>query len=346
MSLPASPRSTDMNRRGFVASLAAVALVRPRAARAFAPAAGEFRTILRDLERPEGIASARDGRAFISTASAAYAVLSPDGTLTRVGDNVHGNGVALDRQGRVVIATFGLLANKPGPLLRHDPGTGRFETLADKIDGRVLVGSNFPAIARDGTIYCTHSKWSDPTNIGNRTPSGFVYRVTPAGEVTMETGGIRGANGCCLDRGEAYLYVAETASGRVKRMRRRRDGSLGPAENFGPRLGNVVPDHDIADIRRMDEAERSGLGYPDGLAFDVEGNLWVTLPFANTIVAITPDQRVIEVARDSAAKVISMPTNIAWGGRDLRDLYVVSRGNGSIAKARTNVAGLKLPHWR
>jgi gluconolactonase len=334
-----------MDRREFVGSLAAAAALWPLPARAARPKAGAFRTILRDLERPEGIACARDGRTFISTASAAYVVLGADAALTRVGENVHGNGVALDGRGRVVIATFGLLANKPGPLLRHDPVTDRFETLADKMGGRLLVGSNAPAIARDGTIYCTHSKWSDPANIGNRTAEGFVYRVTPAGEVTMETSGIRGANGCCLDRGERHLYVAETASGRIRRMRRRRDGSLGRAENFGPLLGEVIPDHDIGDIRRMDAAARGRLGYPDGLAFDAQGNLWVTLPFANTIVAITPDQRVIEMARDPAGETISMPTNIAWGGADLRDLYVVSRASNSIARARTTVAGLPLSHW-
>ena len=335
-----------MNRREVVVGLLAAAAGQALPARKRGqPAASGFRTILRDLERPEGIACARDGRLFLSTASAAYVVLDVDGRLTPVGDDVHGNGIAIDRLGRVVIATFGLLAGKPGPLLRHDPRTKRFETLASTIDGRVLVGSNFPAIARDGTIYCTHSKWSGPRNIGNRAAEGFVYRITPAGETVREAGAIRGANGCCLDRGERHLYVAETASGRVKRMRRSRNGSLGPAEDFGPVLGDVFPDHDIADIRAMDASARGRLGYPDGLAFDASGNLWVTLPFANAIVAITPEQRVVEITRDPAGETISMPTNLAWGGRDLRDLYVVSRGSKSVAHARTSIPGLALPHW-
>ena len=305
----------------------------------------DFRTIVRDLDRPEGLACAPDGRILVSVGGAAYGVLGRDGRLTRVGDPVHANGLALDRRGRVVIAAFGLLAGVPGPLLRHDPQTGRLETLVAEIGGRTLVGSNFPVVARDGTIYCTHSKWADPANIGNRLADGFVYRVTPAGRVAIETTGLRGPNGCCLDAGERHLYVAETGSGRVRRMRRRRDGSLGPAEPFGPVLGDIVPDHDIADIRRMDAAARARLGYPDGLAFDADGNLWVTLPFGNRIVAITPDQRLVEIVRDPEGTMIAMPTNLAWGGRDLRDLVIVSRGNGTLASARTRRPGLPLSHW-
>lgn len=353
MSSPASRQSTDpiVDRRDFLRLAAAggAALAWPAGARAGAPTAmspADFRTVVSDLERPEGVACAPDGRVFLSTAGAAYAVLGIDGTLTRVGPDLHANGLALDRQGRVVLAVFGLLGGGPGPLLRHDPSTGQIETLASEVGGRTLVASNFPVIARDGTIYCTHSKWADPTNIGNTLADGFVYRVTPAGAVTMETGGLRGANGACLDAEERWLYVAETGSGRIKRLPRSRDGALGPAEDFGPVLGEVVPDHDIADIRRMDAAARGRLGYPDGLAFDAEGNLWVTLPFANKLIAIAPEGRVVEVVHDPEGRVINGPTNLAWGGADLRELYVVSRAGRSLSQSRTGVAGLRLAHRR
>lgn len=340
-----------MDRRAVLRLAAGMgaAFAAPAAARSSPPAAmtaGDFRRVVEHLERPEGIACASDGRVFISTGGATYAVLAPDGALTRVGSGVHANGVALDREGRVVIAVFGLLGGGTGPLLRHDPRTGRLETIAAEIEGRALVASNFPVIARDGTLYCTHSKWANPTNIGNRLDDGFVYRVTRTGTARIAARGIRGANGACLDARERFLYVAETAAGRILRMRRRRDGTLGPAEPFGPVLGEVVADHDIADIRRMDPVSRARLGYPDGLAFDADGNLWVTLPFANRIVAITPEERVIGLASDPAGAMISMPTNLAWGGPDLRELYVVSRGSGAIVSARTAVPGLALSHWR
>jgi gluconolactonase len=34
--------------------------------------------------------------------------------------------------------------------------------------------------------------------------------------------------------------------------------------------------------------ERSQLGYCDGVIFDPMDNRWITLPFANKIVALTP----------------------------------------------------------
>jgi gluconolactonase len=73
--------------------------------------------------------------------------------------------------------------------------------------------------------------------------------------------------------------------------------------------------------------------------------LWVTLPFANRIVAITPDGRKVDVVHDPDGTMIDMPTNLCWGGADLRTLYVVSRAKGMIVRARTTVAGAPLANW-
>ncbi|WP_029011489.1 SMP-30/gluconolactonase/LRE family protein [Niveispirillum irakense] len=338
-----------MHRRTLIRSLGAagIALSLPGCAlkpQANTLAVADFQTIVTGLDKAEGIAIADDGRLYLSNGKSAILVREVDGTLRPVGTPSGVNGVALDRQGRVILANFGLLTNSPGSLQRLDPATGALETLADAVDGRRLVASNFPVLARDGSIYCTHSTWSEPARIGTTIPAGFVYRVTPDGAVDLVAGGLRGANGCCLDRGEKYLYVALTAAGRIVRLPRRKDSSLGPAEDFGPVLGDVTPDAMFQDILKLDAAAQAKLGYPDGLAFDAVGNLWVTLPFANKLVMLTPTGKVVEMLHDPAGTLLNRPTNLAWGGPGRRDLHVVSRGTGSIIRVRTAVAGLALAH--
>lgn len=110
-------------------------------------------------------------------------------------------------------------------------------------------------------------------------------------------------------------------------------------------LGTVVDNHMVAEIRAMDVAARGATGYCDGIAFDEDGNLWVTLPFANRLVAITPSGALVDIVYDPEGRMISMPTNLCWSGADRRDLYVVSRGTGTIVRARTAVAGLPATNW-
>lgn len=305
----------------------------------------DFTPIRSNLEAPEGIASSPDGRLFISNGGGAIGVLEPDGTLRQIGNPLAPNGVAVDREGRVIVANMGLLNKGPGPLQRIDTATGAVETLVSDLEGRQLVASNGPATTRDGGIYCSHSTWGPIGNIGATTPSGFIYRVAPDGSAAIVARNLRGVNGLCLDRDERHLYASLTAEGRIRRWRRLPDGTLADPQDYGPQLGVVVPDHQAKDIRALPAADRATLGYCDGIAFDRAGDLWVTLPFANRIVAITPDGRKLDLIHDPEGRMLSSPTNLCWGGVDLRDLYVVSRASGMVVKARTDVAGLPLPNW-
>ena len=303
-------------------------------------------TLVRDgLDAPEGIASSPDGRLFVSNGGGAIGVIERDGTLRQIGKPLAPNGVAVDRQGRIIVANMGLLNKGPGPLQRIDVATGVVETLVAELEGRQLVASNGPATTRDGDIYCTHSTWGPIGNIGTTMASGFIYRVAPDGRASIVARALRGVNGLCLDREERHVYASLTAEGRIRRWRREADGSLADPEDYGPQLGLVIPDHQAKDIRAMPAAERAALGYCDGIAFDRAGNLWVTLPFANRIVAITPDGRQVDIVHDPEGKMLSSPTNLCWGGEDLRDLHVVSRASGRVVKARTEVAGLPLANW-
>jgi len=137
---------------------------------------------------------------------------------------------------------------------------------------------------------------------------------------------LRFPNGLALDAQERFLYLAQTTADNVLRFRIEGDRLSAP-EVYGPEsLGTRC--------------------FPDGIAFDASGNLWVTLVLANRIVAIAPGRDVVTVANDEAGVLINKPTNVAFGGNDLRDVYIGSIASSYVLRGRSQIAGQKLVHQR
>ena len=88
------------------------------------------------------------------------------------------------------------------------------------------------------------------------------------------------------------------------------------------------------------------LGYTDGVGMDADGNLWVCLPGANKVVAILTSLDVVTLIHDPSGETVNHPTNVTWGGPDLKDLYIGSIRADYVLKARSPVAGLALIHQR
>lgn len=286
------------------------------------------------IQRPEDVAVGRDGRIWASDANCACAEILPDGSVRRVGTLPVGcgNGINFDREGRILIANF-----EGGPLHRFDPATGAVETLLTEVQGRKLTTSNYPVVDRNGNIWCTNSTDASPWQAAlDGRADGFLFRLRPDGRAEIVAEGLQFANGIALDADQSHVYVCQTTGCNVVRYRIRSDGSLGPAEPYGPRLGEPFdPFHPPADM--------SGVGLTDGCGFDVEGNLWVTLVMANKIVAITPSGSVVTVLEDPDGALMLQPTNVSWGGPDMCDLYIGSITNDYVLRARSPVAGQSVP---
>ncbi|MGD9601744.1 MAG: SMP-30/gluconolactonase/LRE family protein [Gammaproteobacteria bacterium] len=297
------------------------------------------------VRRPEDVVVARDGTVWISDQASACARVRADGGLDRVGHAGGApNGINLDPDGRILIANFGGPEDGRGPLQRLDPRTGDVTTLVDAIGGRTLFGANYPLVDSRGRIWCSHSTFGPLDAAFDGLDDGAIFRVDPDGKVTVAAEGIRFANGIAFDAEEKYLYVCETAACDVVRLPLLPDGLLGPPERYGPQLGYT---HKEVQSRRPLTLElRSQLGATDGCGFDQEGNLWVTLVLANRIVAITPGGDVVTILSDPEGKVMSRPTNVSWGGPDLRDLYIGSVASDYVLHVRSPVPGLPLVHQR
>jgi gluconolactonase len=144
-------------------------------------------------------------------------------------------------------------------------------------------------------------------------------------------------NGLALSADERFLYCAQTTGADVLVFAVEEGESLGERRRYGPELGLLMRPGEPA-------PDPGGLGYTDGIGFDAEGNLWVCLPAANKVVAITRDQAVVTVIHDPSGKIVNHPTNVTWGGADLMDLYIGSIRADYVLTARSPVAGQPQVH--
>ncbi|HYD44162.1 MAG TPA: SMP-30/gluconolactonase/LRE family protein [Phenylobacterium sp.] len=300
-----------------------------------------FQKIAVGIDRPEDVVVTRDGRVFASDHQCAVAELHPDGGFTRLGPKGGApNGINLDAEGRVVIANFGIYDRQAGPLQRYDPASGSHETLLTEVEGRALTSANYPMIDQAGNIWCANSTHAEtwPQALDGRA-DGFIFVLRPDGSASVVAEGLKFPNGMALSADERFLYCAQTSGADVIRFEILPGGRLGPGERYGPVLGRLQ-------ARDAEPVPMGDLGYTDGIGFDAEGNLWVCLPGANKVVAITPALEVVTVIDDPSGEVVNHPTNVTWGGADLKDLYIGSIRADYVLKARSPVAGQPMIHQR
>lgn len=302
-----------------------------------------------DLHRPESVLARKDGDLLVSDGTGAVVRIGKDGPQTRIGE-VGGepNGLALAPDGSVYIANIGL-----GLVQKLQPD-GRVEVVLAELDGRQLTCANFVFLDSQQRLWCAFSTrepiWWPAVAVPR--PDGFVVLVDDRGP-RIVADGIYFTNEIRLDADERYLYVAETMKARMLRFPVNADGSLGEREVFGP--------------------DGLGLGaYVDGFAFDAEGNVWVTTVTRNGVMIITADGSdahvVFEDANDDILRTfesriadgtaqpqdmaaamgtrLKCPTSVAFGGPDLRTVYIGSLAMHYLPTFRSPVPGLPLSHQR
>lgn len=274
-----------------------------------------------ELIRPEGVAASRNGDLYTSDVRGHVNIISPDGSrkaLGRLGGRP--NGICLDECGAIIVANIG-----NGQLQRLTPD-GKHTLLAETVDGRRMWSPNFPCVDRHHRIWCSNSSARPDLQEALREarPDGCVFRLDgERAEIVAD--GLVFANGIALDGTEEHLYVAETLACRILKLRIEPNGKLADCRQYGPVLG-----------------ER---GQPDGIAFDSAGNLWVTLVWDAALGVIYPDESYEVVLRDLTG-ALKRPSNICFGGPDLRTAYVGSLDGDNVPCFEIPSPGLPLPHQR
>jgi len=236
-------------------------------------------------------------------ANRVYQWSSDEGTSVFLDPSGHANGLAVDRQGRL------LLAQHDGRLARlTDEKT--LDTLAAEYDGKRLNSPNDLAVSSDGSIYFTDPPYGVDEENRELSYSG-VYRLSPDGSLTLLDDGLSRPNGICFSPDESQLYVNDS-------------------EGTFIRVYNVTDDGALTNGRRFASPEADAEGSTDGMKVDERGNLYTTGPGGVWIYA--PSGELLD-----RISVPEAPTNLAFGGPEKKTLYITARPN--VYRVSVRVAG-------
>lgn len=296
----------------------------------------------RDLHRPECVHCTAQGDVFVSDWRGGVTRIRADGSQQLVkGDRaVKTNGFAIMPDRSFLLAHLG---DDEGGVFRL-AWNGELSVFLDD-----LPPTNFVHAYRD-TVYVTVSTRLLPRTLARKPghADGFILCVDRRGTRVVAEG-LGYTNECKVDPTGKWLYVNETFGKRMSRFTLRADGDLGARETV---------------------AEFGAGTFPDGLDFDAEGGIWITSVYSNRLIRIAPggaqsvlleDNDAAFVARTEAkfargelvrdfhpevpAKLIRNLSSSAFGGSDLRTLYLGCLQDSRIYRMPSPVAGARPPHW-
>lgn len=222
------------------------------------------------------------------------------------------NGLALDREGRILFCEHG-----DRRLSRLTKNGGK-RTLADNYRGKRLNSPNDATIKRNGDIYFTDPPYGLPKRFDDpHRELDFcgVYRLSTDGELTLLTKEMTRPNGIAFSPDERILYVAQSDPARpiIKAFPVQVDGTLGTGRTF----------HNFTQFCQQHR------GLPDGLKVDRQGNLFATGP--GGVYVLTSQGEIL--GRIHTGK----PTaNCTWGN-DGSVLYITS--NDLLCRVNTKTIG-------
>lgn len=199
-------------------------------------------------------------------------------------------------------------------LWKLDLKSRQLQKFATGAGGKNINIPNYPVFDRRGNLYVSESG-------AFREVKGEVFRFNQKGEGQVwHSGPFNFANGMALSADEKHLYIVCTWLPGVERVAINDDGSAGKREVYA-----TLPQT-----------------CPDGLAFDAEGNLYISCYAPNRIYKVNSRQEVRLLIDDWEGHTLSNPTNIAFGGEGFSDLFIANLGRWHIAKINLGTRGLKL----
>ena len=225
------------------------------------------------------------------------------------------NGLLLDSEGRLVMMQHG---NRRVARQEKD---GTITVLADKYDGKRLNSPNDGAFKSNGDLYFT----DPPYGLMVKDKFGFpdqelgfcgVYRLSKDGKLTLLTKEMSKPNGIAFTPDEKTLVVANSDPLKPVWMAFpvKEDGTLGAGKVF----------FDAIDLSK---AGKKGL--PDGMKFDLDGNLFATGP--GGVLVFSPDATHLGTINTGVNTA-----NCGWGN-DGSTLYVTA--DKDLCRIRTSTKG-------
>lgn len=308
---------------------------------------GAVTTTGQGLNRPECVLAAPDGALYAPDWTLGIVRIAPDGSVTQaveadlIGGGFLPNGIALDGKGGFLFANLGTA----GGVWRVGP-TGPAEPVATEVDGRPIPPANF--VLPDGDrIWITVSASSrNHAHFTADEDTGQILLLDASG-IRVVAEGLTWTNEVRLSPDRAHLYVNETFACRTTRFDLAADGSLSNKHSTTYPAGT----------------------FPDGLAVDAEGGIWSACVVSNRLIRLAPDgsweilfedlpddfdtiakahaegRMTRDMIVESIGKATSNISSLAFGGPDLRTLYLGQLTGTAIGVLPAPVAGQPMDHW-
>ena len=270
----------------------------------------DLRPYAEGIPVPEGPAWGPDGALYVLSAA--------EGTVLRVGEDGSStviattggrpNGLAFDSHGTLFIADAGRRA-----VLRVSD-SGDVEVFAHTYGGREFGGPNDLAFLPGGDLIFT-----DPSSAPLPDPAmSPVYRARPDGTLSIFLSELAYPNGVDLSADGRSVLIAESRAHRLVSF------SLDADDN--PLEERIV--------RRFREPAS-----PDGMAVDEEGKVFQTLPGLQALALVSEDGELAELYSSPKWR----PTNVTFGGRDMKTVFVTSQGDATVYSFRHHTPGAVIP---
>ena len=125
------------------------------------------------------------------------------------------------------------------------------------------------------------------------------------------------------------MYVAETISGRLWSWPIEAPGTVARGNGLGAYGGELL--HAMPGYQML-----------DSLGMEANGNVCVATLYAGAITVVSPAGDVVDVV--DVADDDPIPTNICFGGPDMRTAFITSAGRGRLYQTEWSRPGLRLHH--
>jgi gluconolactonase len=301
-----------------------------------------MRIIASGLQFPEGPVAMPDGSVLlVEMARQTISRVTPDGKVEVVTEVKGGpNGLAIGPDGRIYICNnggFGWVREngtiRPrmqasdyigGAIDVYDPKTGTVERLYESCGGHPLKGPNDIVFDAHGGFWFT--------DLGKRRDRdmdlGAVYWAKADGsEIREVISGMITPNGIGLSPDHKTLYAAETVTGRVWSWHVTAPGTVDQ---------RPWPAHYGGDLAGAADGEARF----DSLAISASGKVCVAALYKCGIAELDPATGAIRYHHFPDL----LPTNICFGGADMRTAYVTLSHEGRLATCTWHEPGLRLQH--
>lgn len=227
---------------------------------------------------------------------------------------------------------------------------GRHELVLDSVGGAPLGSANYVFRDSRGRLWIAVATRRRPPHTEIHVESdGYIALMDESG-TRIVADGLAWPNEVRLDADERFAYVPETFGRRLLRFTVAEDGTLADRQAVGPDpLGDAT--------------------FPDGIALDQDGNVWLAMISRNGLMIIEPDGSshhvfeqpvpgALEALRTAyaagrvprelmaacAGPELRLLTSVGFGGPELRTVFMGSLAMTELVSFTSPVPGLPLQH--